>query len=436
MSSLTSRFGVYRSTFFNHIWFWGAGILILLGMILREPAVSLLGLVPLVTAGGSWLWARYSLDGVEYERSLSTDRVFAGDRVDLKVQVTNRKLLPLARLEIEDDVADRLRIIDRDVLPSGIPGVSRLRITTAMKWYERVSWNMEVECPARGYYSIGPVSLRSSDAFGFFQQRRQIEGEEKITVYPRIANLDDIAIPARHLFGELRIRRPIITDPARTIGVRDYRPEDSFRHVHWKATARAQRLQTKVFEPTTSVQYGIFLNLDTFEHYWEGLDFVRAEGAIVTAATLASDSFEAGNSVGMYANGVVGGSDQPLRVRPSRDASQLEQILTGLAKLSPIASLNFPNILRAETTRFPIGSAVVIVSAIMTDAIRAVMDALVREGHRVVLVSIDDEDVPYLPRVDVFRVSLDLLRPYIPRQHHYAVRLPNVPLQSESLDDE
>jgi uncharacterized protein (DUF58 family) len=428
MASLAQRFTVSRSTFFNHVWLYGGGFMIMLGMALREPAVTMLGLVPLVTAGGAWLWARYSLTNVEYTRELSEDRVFCGDSVKLHIRLTNRKLLPLAWIEIEDNVADRLRISERDIAPSGTPGIAVLRVTTAMRWYERVTWNLTVECPARGYFAIGPVNLRSADAFGFFQQRERIPEITRITVYPPIADLDRILVPARHLFGEQRIRRPIITDPMRTIGIRDYRPEDSFRHIHWKATARAQTLQTKVFEPTTSIQFGIFLNLDTFERYWEGLDFERAEGAIITAATLASHAVEQGHTVGLYANGVVGGSDQALRIRPSRDQRQLEQMLTGLAKLSPIASLDYAGLVRTETSRFPIGSTVVLVTAIMTERLRGVLETLLRANHRVVIVTVGDVEVGRHHRLEVIQIDLEALKQYIPRHHHYAVPMGNAPV--------
>lgn len=428
--------GRLRSTFFNNVWIYGAVFMILLGMALRERALSLLGLIPLVTAGGSWLWARYSLDNIEYTRELSGQRVFSGDIIQMWITVVNRKLLPLAWLQIEDQLSDRLRIVDRDVTPSGVTGISVLRINTAMRWYEKVTWQVGVECPARGYFSIGPVTLRSADAFGFFDRRATIPGESHIIVYPRIADLERIMVPARHLFGDLRIRRQIITDPLRTIGVRDYRPEDSFRHVHWKATARAQALQTKVFEPSTTIQFGIFLNLDTFERYWEGLDFDRAEGAIIAAATIADDAYKAGNAIGMYANGVVGGSDQPLRVRPSRSVSQMEEILTGLAKLSPIASLNFPAILRAESARFPIGSTIVVITAIMTDTMRAIIQSLSEDGHDVVVVTIGELDVPAARRVQVAELDLDVLREYIPKHHHYAVRMGGQPLPPVDAADD
>src|SRR3712207_1470465 len=85
-----------RSLIFNSFWLWGAALLVLLGMALRERAPTLLGLLTLATAGGAWLWARYALKGVVYSRVLETDRVFPGDQVAIRVTVVNRKLLPLA----------------------------------------------------------------------------------------------------------------------------------------------------------------------------------------------------------------------------------------------------------------------------------------------------------------------------------------------------
>jgi uncharacterized protein (DUF58 family) len=417
-----------RSLFFTTYWIYGAGFLVLLGMILQERALTMLGLLTLVTAGGSWLWSRYSLDSVVYTRTLSADRLFAGERLTMQTTLVNRKLLPLAWIEIEDELADRLRLIDRESVPSGVPGIATLRITTAMRWYERATWSTEVECPARGYFQIGPVTLRSGDLFGFFNRRETLPIDNWVVVYPRVADLSHIGIPARHLFGTQRIRRRIITDPSRTIGVRDYRPEDSFRHIHWKATARQQALQTKIFEPTTEVQFGIFLNLDTFEHYWEGLDFELAEGAIITAASIAQHASDQQFAVGMYANGVVGGSDQALRVRPGRSLGQMQEILEGLAKLSPIASINFPAIMRAETRRFPIGSTIVVVTAILTDPMTALINELARDGHQLVVLTVGELDVPALRKVIVETVPIELLRPFIPRHHHYAVRMRSAPV--------
>ena len=412
-----------RSLFFNSIWLWSSGFLILLGAALAERSLALLGLLTLVTAGGAWLWARYALSHVAYTRTLDADRIFPGEQISMRVSVINRKFLPLAWIDIEDQIPDRLRIVEQEVIPSGIPGMETLRITTAMRWYERVSWRFHIVCPVRGYFTLGPVGLRSGDLFGFFNGREELESYASFIVYPRVVPLDQINIPPRHLFGDLRIRRQIITDPSRAVGVRDYRPEDTFRYVHWKATARAQRLQTKVFEPTTTVQFGIFLNLDTFEHYWEGIDYEKAESAITVAASMAVHALDERQTVGMFANGVVGGSDQPLRIRPSRNPEQAHQILSGLAKLSPIASLNFPRLLRAETLRFPWGSTIVIVTALMTDPLSAAMADLARAGHRLVLVTIDEVKPPPIRGLVTFSVSSESIAGPRPPRRRYAMQL-------------
>ena len=134
-------------------------------------------------------------------------------------------------------------------------------------------------------------------------------------VYPRVVALDQIGIPPRHLFGDQRIRRPIITDPTRTVAC-----ATTARKTPSATPLEGDRPRpdpaNEVFEPTTEVRFGVFLNLDTFEHYWEGLDYDRAERAS-PAASVAMRAIDERHTVGMYANGVVGGSDQALRIRPA-----------------------------------------------------------------------------------------------------------------------
>lgn len=403
--------GRARSVFFSSIWLWSSAVLIFIAMITQQRALALLGFLTLCTAGGAWLWARYALKGVSYTRTLSADRVFPGEQVQLRVSVVNRKLLPLAWLDLEDNIPDRLRIVEQETVPSGIAGYDTLRITTAMRWYERVSWTFHLQCQERGWYTFNTVAMRSGDLFGFFSAREQFRQTANLMVYPQVVALDDLGIPPRHLFGDLRTRRMLIDDPSRTIGVRDYHPEDSIRHVHWNATARAQRLQTRVFEPSTAMQFGVFLNLDTFEHYWEGVDYEQAEYAIIVAASIAMRAYTEKQTVGMYANGVLGGSDQPLRVRPSRSPEQGHAMLSGLARLSPVASLSFPRLLRSESSRFPWGSTIVIVTALMTDALAAALHELHHGGHRLLLVPIREMEIPavrgmVVQRVDTSNITL------------------------------
>lgn len=414
-----------RSAFFNSVWIYGSLVLLLIGMAQRQPALSILAFLTLFTAGGSFLWSRYSLEKVEYQRMLSSDRIFRGETVTLTASLVNRKWLPLPWLEVEDQVSDRLRVLDQELLPSVRPGSTVLRLTTSVRWFERVSWTFELECPQRGSFPIGPVQLHSGDLFGFFWRRERRDYLDRILVYPHIVSMEDLGFPPRHPFGDARTPWHLVTDPSRTIGIREYRPEDSFRFIHWKATARLQDLQVKLFEPTVSVQIGIFLSLDTYERAWEGVDFIRAESAIVAAASLARHGIDLRRQVGVYANGVLAGSDQTLRIHPGLGPNQLTMILEGLAKLTPLASTNFSRLLRQDARRFPWGSTIVVVASLMTDSLAEELSVLLAGGHRVLLLRIGEIEAPSLPGLIVHTLPDNLIGTD-PADHARYVRLVNV----------
>lgn len=373
--------------FFTSVWLYGSLILLFYGMAFRQPAITVLATLLLLTAGVSWLWSRYSLQSVTYTRRLSAARVFRDETITLRLELINRKLLPLAWIEVEDEFPDRLQAVDRLTTPSIDPSLVVLPYLTSLRPYERVAWTATLRCPHRGVFEVGPAILRSGDTFGFHRREGRIDRRDRIIVYPRVVPLPDLGIPPRGAFGDARTRRTLLLDPQRTVGTRDYHPEDSFRHIHWKATARAGDLQVRVFEPTTVTQLGIFLDLDTPGQTWRALDSVAFEPIVSVGASLASHAIGEGRAVGIYSNRLIGGSNRPLRIAPASGVVQLTKLLEGLAKLSPFATTDFARHLRAETLNFPWGSTIVIVTVSMTPALAATMEALRGAGHRLVLVA-------------------------------------------------
>ena len=397
-----------RGTFFNGVWLYGAGLLLLLGMALRQPALSIFAALTLLVAGISKLWGRHALDHLIYERHLSAQRAFPGEMIELTISLTNGKWLPLTWLELEDQVSDRLKVRDQESLPSNRPGTTVLRLTTAARPYERIHWRFQIDCPHRGAFSFGPASLRSGDLFGFFTRQERREVTDRLLVYPRIVPLEGLGLPPLQPCGEARAFQHLVPDPSRTVGVREYRPDDAFRFVHWKATARLREVQVKVFEPAVTVQAGIFLNLDSYERPWEGIDYLRVESAIVAAASLARHALDAREQVGVYSNGVLVGSDQHLRVRPGLGPNQFQAILEGLAKLTPLASTSFVRLLRLEAPRFVAGSTLVVITAVMTESLVAALAELLVAGRRVVLLTVGETEAPELPGLIVHPVPENL----------------------------
>jgi uncharacterized protein (DUF58 family) len=383
-----------RSVFFSRMWVGAAVVTLLAGMVSGLAALSLAALFILLSAALTWTWNRYCLAGLIFDRQLSARTAFPGDQLELTLSIVNRKALPVVGLSVEDQLADALVPADWETTIGLTPGHRLMHFATSVRPFERVTWRMKLSCERRGFHEFGPVVLRAGDPFGFFTSRRTITVQTSVIVYPRVHEIEEFGIPALQPFGETRVARHLLTDPARIVGIRDYRPEDPFRGIHWKATARLMRLQVKVEEPVTAPQLGIFINLDTFDHYWEGLDVEIAERVIEIAASIALWADRERHATGMYANGIVARSDQALRVAPGRGPAQLPRILEGLAKLTPYSTVNFARVLGLETHRFPWGSTLVIITSMMPESLQAQLASLIAAGKRVVLVPIDECPTP------------------------------------------
>jgi hypothetical protein len=61
--------------------------------------------------------------------------------------------------------------------------------------------------------------------------------------------------------GEVSAVHSLFHDVFQPIGTREYVPGDRFQDIHWKASARTQQLQTKVFAPAVKKEWMIIVNL-------------------------------------------------------------------------------------------------------------------------------------------------------------------------------
>jgi len=375
---------------FKSRWLYVILGVLLAGGLLRQPALVIIALLTLFTVGVAWAWNRYALVGVEYQRALSETRVFPGETVGLTVRLANRKLLPLAWLELADEFPKKLPLLKGQLELSSQPTVGHLAHLASLHWYERVSWRYELTAAARGYYAFGPLTMRSGDAFGLFQQEERREQIDHLIVYPRLVSLERLGIPSKHPLGETKSPQRIFEDPSRTIGVRDYRREDSLRRIHWKATARRQQLQVRVYEPTATQQLAIFLNVATYLEAWQGIEPELLESAITVAASLASEVLEGRYAVGLYANCSLPESDQTIKVPPGRSPGQLTAILEALAKASGFAVMPLENLLDNEAARLPWGATLVIVTALVSEGLLSALLRLRQAGHRLTVVAIGE----------------------------------------------
>ena len=380
---------------FSKAWIQLAIILIPLALVFDVPALLVISAFLLTVVPVAWWWNRGSLNRVSYERSISERRAFPGETVDLTLRVANQKLLPLGWLSVEDQWSLALPVEDGMLFaaPAGQTGV--FRSAFSVRWYEQIRRRHRLRCTKRGFYPFGPVRLVSGDIWGLFRNSKILSQLDWLIVYPQVLSLEALGFPQKEPLGERKATWRIFEDPSRAVGIRDYRPEDGFRHIHWKASARRQDLQTKVYEPTTSHHLVLFLNVATFARHWEGIKPLLLEQTIAVSASIASWAVAERCLVGLMANGSIPHSDQPIKVLPSRRPDQLSRLLEAMAAVTSFTTSTIGSLLLAESPRLPWGATLVVITSVVTHDLLSALVRLHDVGRQLVLVSLEDE--PSLP---------------------------------------
>lgn len=337
------------------------------------------------------LWGRYCLHRVSYRRQLSAGRVFWGEDVTLEVEITNRKILPLFWLQVDDEVASDIIFQKGNIGPGSIPNRSFLNNVFSLSWYHKITRRYPLTCRQRGYFSFGPARITSGDLFGTTRKTMSMPDKDYLMVYPRVLPLETLGIPADQAFGDIRLRRHLFHDPILTAGVRDYSPGDSLKQVHWKTTARRGTVQTKLYEPTTTIDMAVFYDVRTTEPPFWGSVPGLLELGIVTAASISRYALDKGYRTGLYVNqNQWTGRETSIKLPPSQSRDQWLRIMEVLAKIDQIETMPIARLIAAEGKNLPWGSTMVVITAVVTDGLLAALLRMKKAGRRIVLVIIGD----------------------------------------------
>ncbi len=397
-------------------WYLLTAVLLLLSIITRQPIAFLAAIFTCVLAAVPEIWYRYALRDLVIQQQLDQKRAFFGDTITLSLRVENQKLLPLPWLEIEDEMPAQLPLLTGRTKSSYKPNRVELANSFSLWTFQRVTRRYRIRCTGRGVYSFGPALVRSGDPFGWLVREQRVEARATVLVYPLVAPIESFGLPPRHPFGERATPRRLLEDPLRVAGVREYVLGDDPRRIHWKATAHAGELRSKIYEPSSQHRLLILLDINTYAEPWMGLDAEIQELTISAAASLAMWALEEGYSVGLLANSLMMGiagedtasgeldrSPQTLtdaqtfihrvRVPLASDVEQGERILSALGRLLPYFGSPLDTLLEMEMSNLPIGATVVLVGAaavVRDTTIETLLDLRMR-GSAVQLVLTGDE---------------------------------------------
>ena len=134
----------------------------------------------------------------------------------------------------------------------------------------------KIICRYRGEYEIGVREVVLTDFFRLFRLRYNVSGQIKAVVLPKIVQLQELKSIADL---PMLVQRDSLGSREPDILVRDYVEGDSLKQIHWKATAREQKL--KVRSLTGKENQGISVFCDTRRYSGDMKDFLPLENKIL-----------------------------------------------------------------------------------------------------------------------------------------------------------
>jgi uncharacterized protein (DUF58 family) len=298
-------------------------------------------------------------------------------RVRWTARVTNQGRLP------------RLFITLRDTLPTWVQLTenSGQHVIQLIWGGQTVELQGGLELYKRGKYRLGPVMLDAYDPLGIFNNTRAHEAEAELTVLPRRLKVETLGFAGGGELGTHHLQRAAVTtDASEFHGVRDYRPGDPLRHIHWKATAHAGDFRVIEFEETLSSDMTILLDLQEGSEVGEGKE-TTLEYAVVLAASLAEYLVRQGNAVQLALHD--GKQVQSVAAHGERSLYRLLDALAGAEARSP---LSLAQLVEAAEPWIRNESSVLVLSAAPMDNLAQAAETLIKRCRaRVGFLALDAE---------------------------------------------
>ena len=268
------REGVYYTVVF---------LAVLIGAVSRQlNLLMLLG----CTLGGpllfSLIYGHFALRRLRVERKLPT-HLYVDQRLKVDVTVRNgRRLLAVWAIQVNDHVEHENAAASQ----AAGAGVFFPRVSAG----ESRQTSYEGRLPRRGRYRFGPLRVSTRFPIGLVRHSLVLDDSAELLVHPKLGRLSPgwAKLIREHEAGSHRVSRRGLLE-ADFYGLREWRPGDSRRWIHWRTSARKGSLIVRQFEQRRSQNLAVLVDL------WQPADptddeLAHVETAVSFVATLIADA--------------------------------------------------------------------------------------------------------------------------------------------------
>lgn len=251
--------------------------------------------------------------------------------------------------------------------------------------------------PNRGDYPFGDIYLRWQSPLGLLIRQHRFDAGEEVKVYPNLVDVKkyDLMLRKNRLW-ELGLRNTrLFGSGTEYERLRDYQPDDEYRRINWKATARRGKPISIEYETERSQNIVVMLDLGRMMRSPVG-DVAKVDYAINAVLLLAYVAAQKGDKVGLLTF-----ADEVQRWLPPRSGKgqfhRMLELLYGVE--STMVEPDYDQAFGALAARHKKRSLVLVFTdltgSVTTDSLVAQMCRLQRQ-HMGLLVTLRDPSVQHL----------------------------------------
>jgi uncharacterized protein (DUF58 family) len=223
--------------------------LLLLGALI--PAAAVLALI----YAAMLLWA-VGLD----RRSAGTVEQFRVERQhDEKLSLGARNRIAI---QVESRAPRPVEVTIRDEPPLLFSGSESAQVSGTVGPLDSAEFEYHLRPLKRGDYTFGNLNIRWSSPLGLYTRQAVIPAAREVQVYPDLHEIRKYDLLVRRdQLAEMGLRSVRLRGEGTAYeSLRDYTPDDPYRSINWKATARRGRPISTDYEPERSQRVMIALD--------------------------------------------------------------------------------------------------------------------------------------------------------------------------------
>ncbi|MGG3466474.1 DUF58 domain-containing protein [Neobacillus pocheonensis] len=235
-------------------------VMIIVSLYMDSKLVLFLAIFSLAVCIGNHFYLKQVGDLLFVENLAEKKRFFINEKGNWVITFRNEGF-PILKGEIKV-------YFDHFVAPEGDHIESTLsvyQITVPLSIYTKQTKQFKLSFSAkmRGIAKIRKLEIHIPSLLGFGEtilESKYFLNQQAI-VYPERIPVKGLKDYLSNLQGTNVVPYSVYKDPLGPVGTREYVPTDSFNHIHWKASAKHQSLQTKIYEAISERGWTIAINV-------------------------------------------------------------------------------------------------------------------------------------------------------------------------------